>query len=62
MAQHWIATDFGGLDVFDREGAEVPRSGIREVMIHVRAAGMNPADFKHVARGSDRSLPLISVG
>lgn len=62
MDQHWIATDFGGLDVFHLEDVEVPRPGIGEVTIQVRAAGMNPADFKHVARGSDRSLLPISVG
>ena len=62
MDQHWIATDFGGLDVFHREEVEVPRPGIGEVTIQIRAAGMNPADYKHIARGSDRSLLPIAVG
>jgi NADPH2:quinone reductase len=62
MDQHWIATDFGGLDVFQWEEIEVRRPGIGEVTIQVRAAGMNPADFKHIVHGSDRSLLPIAVG
>src|SRR3954451_20414985 len=51
MAQHWIATRPGDLDVFSFEEYDVapPKEG--EVTIAVRAAGMNPADAKHVARG-----------
>jgi len=62
MDQHWIATDFGGLDVFRLEEVEVPRPVTGEVTIAVRAAGMNPADFKHISSGSDRSLLPIPVG
>ena len=62
MDQHWIATDFGGLDVFEFVSVEVPAPGRGEVTISVRAAGMNPADFKHIARGSDRALLPITVG
>ena len=62
MDQHWIATDFGGLDVFEFVPVEVPAPGRGEVTISVRAAGMNPADFKHIARGSDRALLPIPVG
>ena len=62
MATAWVATDFGGLDVFREVETEVrpPRAG--EVTIAVRAAGMNPADYKHVASGSDRSRLPIAVG
>ncbi|GAA1925018.1 NADP-dependent oxidoreductase [Nocardioides hwasunensis] len=57
MAQHWIATRPGDLEVFSFEpyDAPAPRSG--EVTIEVRAAGMNPADAKHVARGRDEDFP-----
>jgi NADPH:quinone reductase-like Zn-dependent oxidoreductase len=57
MAQHWIATRPGDLDVFSFEEYDVhpPQQG--EVTITVRAAGMNPADAKHVARGDPASFP-----
>lgn len=57
MAQHWIATRPGGLDVFSFEEYHVhpPQQG--EVTISVRAAGMNPADAKHVARGKVADFP-----
>lgn len=62
MAVNWVATDFGGLDVFEEVEAEsaAPKTG--EVTITVRAAGMNPADFKHVASGNDRSILPVAVG
>ncbi|MEF2977580.1 NADP-dependent oxidoreductase [Subtercola sp. YIM 133946] len=62
MDKMWVATDFGGLDVFEEHEVEVPPPGPGEVTIEVRAAGMNPADYKHVASGSDRSLLPIRVG
>jgi len=57
MAQHWIAARPGGLDVFVFQEYDVrpPRQG--EVTIAVRAAGMNPADAKHVARGDAADFP-----
>ncbi|WP_457205369.1 alcohol dehydrogenase catalytic domain-containing protein [Nocardioides sp. P5_C9_2] len=57
MAQHWIATGPGGLDVFSFEEYDVPPPGRGEVTIVVRAAGMNPADAKHVARGAAADFP-----
>ena len=62
MAQHWVATDFGGLDVFELQDVEVPAPGPGEVTIAVTAAGMNPADAKHVAQGGDRSTLPVPVG
>jgi NADPH:quinone reductase-like Zn-dependent oxidoreductase len=62
MAVQWVATDFGGLEVFDLVEVEVPAPGEGEVTIDVRAAGMNPADYKHIASGSDRSLLPASIG
>lgn len=52
MAHHWIANRPGGLDVFSFEEYDVPEPGRGEVTIAVRAAGMNPADAKHVANGA----------
>jgi NADPH:quinone reductase len=57
MAQHWIATRPGDLDVFSFEEYDVPPPGQGEVTISVRAAGMNPADAKHVARGNAADFP-----
>ncbi|QAY61151.1 NADP-dependent oxidoreductase [Microbacterium protaetiae] len=50
MAKKWIAPRAGGIDVLEFIDDEVaaPRAG--EVTIQVRAAGMNPADYKHLAR------------
>jgi NADPH2:quinone reductase len=62
MAIRWVANDFGGLDVFELVEADVPAPGPGEVTIQVRAAGMNPTDFKSVARGTDRSRLPFPVG
>ncbi|MES2171142.1 MAG: NADP-dependent oxidoreductase [Actinomycetota bacterium] len=56
--KHWVATDFGGMDKFAFVDAEVPVPGAGEVTIEVRAAGMNPADYKHTVQPSDRPLPI----
>src|SRR6478609_193232 len=52
MAPRWIATRPGCLDVFVLEEDDVPAPQAGEVTISVRAAGMNPADAKHVATGA----------
>jgi NADPH:quinone reductase-like Zn-dependent oxidoreductase len=57
MAQHWIATRPGGLDVFSFQEHDVPPPQPGEVTITVRAAGMNPADANHVARGDATDFP-----
>lgn len=62
MTVRWVATDFGGIDVFELEQTEVAPPGRGEVTIEVRAVGMNPADYKHVARGTDRSALPLPVG
>jgi NADPH:quinone reductase len=62
MAKKWVATDFGSPDVLREIEVEVtaPRPG--EVTITVRAAGMNPADYKEFASGVDRSVLPLSIG
>jgi NADPH2:quinone reductase len=56
--KHWVATDFGGIDKFAFVGVDVPSPDAGEVTIEIRAAGMNPADFKHPMQRSDRPLPI----
>jgi NADPH:quinone reductase-like Zn-dependent oxidoreductase len=57
VAQRWIAIGPGDLDVFRFEEYDVPAPREGEVTISVRAAGMNPADVKHVARGAAADFP-----
>lgn len=57
MVLHWIASRPGDLDVFVFEEYDVPPPQHGEVTIEVRAAGMNPADAKHAARGSAADFP-----
>ncbi|WP_149085505.1 MULTISPECIES: quinone oxidoreductase family protein [Microbacterium] len=49
MAKHWVATAVGSPEswAFEEYEPAAPRAG--EVTIRVRAAGVNPADAKHVA-------------
>jgi NADPH:quinone reductase len=58
-AWHWIARASGGLDALDFVKYEVLPPGPGEVTIEVRASGVNPADWKHVARGGfDGTKPV----
>ncbi|MBF4161125.1 NADP-dependent oxidoreductase [Nocardioides acrostichi] len=50
-SRRWVAMRPGGLEVFGLQERDVPAPGRGEVLIGVRAAGVNPADAKHVARG-----------
>jgi NADPH:quinone reductase-like Zn-dependent oxidoreductase len=54
MAQRWIATDYGDLDVLRLEEYEPAAPGPGEVTVAVRAAGINPADYKHIRPGNGR--------
>jgi NADPH:quinone reductase-like Zn-dependent oxidoreductase len=62
VAKQWVATDFGGPEVLEQRTVDLgpPRSG--EVTIEVRAAGMNPADYKHIGPGQDRKLLPLTLG
>jgi NADPH:quinone reductase len=62
MERSWVAVDFGGLDVFREVETEVTAPGTGEVTIEVRAAGMNPADYKHVARAGDPATLPLRIG
>jgi NADPH:quinone reductase len=62
MAKKWVATDFGGPEVLREIDAEVLPPEPGEVTIKVRAAGMNPTDYKRFASGTDRSILPLSIG
>ena len=49
MAQHWIATTAGAPEAWTFEEYDVAEPAEGEVTIRVHAAGVNPADAKHVA-------------
>ena len=57
QARRWVATDFGGPEVLELVTVELPQPGPGEVTIEVRAVGMNPSDYKGLARGDRASLP-----
>ena len=57
QARRWVATYIGGPGVLDLVTVELPEPGPGEVTIEVRAAGMNPADYKGFARGDRANLP-----
>jgi NADPH:quinone reductase len=61
-AHTWVAVAFGGPEVLRRIDTGVPAAGRGEVTIDVRAAGMNPADAKHIAAGPDRTRFPLPVG
>jgi NADPH:quinone reductase len=62
MAMRWLATGFGGPEVLKQAPIELGPPDAGEVTIEVRAAGMNPADYKHFAPGQDPSLLPLMVG
>jgi NADPH:quinone reductase len=62
QARKWVAEDFGGPEVLRMIEADVPIPGPGQVRIDVRAAGMNPADAKHIAPGQDPKLLPLSIG
>ena len=62
MATQWLATDLGGPEVLRQVTVDRGPPGPGEATIEVRAAGMNPADYKHFAPGQDRSLLPLTIG
>jgi NADPH2:quinone reductase len=57
-----MAYEPGGPDTWQLVELDVPAPGPGEVTIQVRAAGMNPADVKHVAEGTDASRLPVAIG
>jgi NADPH:quinone reductase len=62
MAKKWQAARFGGPDVLELVDVDVPPPRSGEVVVDVRAAGMNPADYKHIASGQNPRLLPLSLG
>lgn len=59
MALQWMATAWGSPDGWELREVDVPAPRHGEVTIRVHAAGVNPADAKHVAVPKEGvSLPL----
>ncbi|OYO18874.1 alcohol dehydrogenase [Enemella evansiae] len=60
--KRWVAQGFSGLDDFAFVDAELGEPGPGEVTIAIEAAGVNPADLKHVTRGGDPAKLPIPIG
>ncbi|VXC27033.1 Quinone oxidoreductase 1 [Microbacterium sp. 8M] len=61
-AQHWIAPAWGGPEQWRLVGTTVPDPGPGEITVRVRAAGMNPADRKHVAAPRPGAALPVPIG
>ena len=61
MARRWIATAAGGPETWELVDAEAPAPATGEVTIRVAAAGVNPADAKHVAVERGQLWP-VAIG
>jgi NADPH:quinone reductase-like Zn-dependent oxidoreductase len=57
-----MARELGGPDAWELQEHDLPAPKTGEVTIEVRAAGMNPADAKHVAKGTDPSRLPVAIG
>lgn len=62
MAHRWEAHDLDGPKTWRLVEHDVPVPGAGEVTIDVQAAGMNPADVKHVAPGTDPGRLPVAIG
>ncbi|MGB3303569.1 MAG: zinc-binding dehydrogenase [Gordonia sp. (in: high G+C Gram-positive bacteria)] len=58
----WVADGFNGLADFTTLPCEPKAPAHGEVTVAIRAAGVNPADLKHVARESDPALLPMPIG
>lgn len=57
-----IAPRFGGPEVLEVVETDLPDPGPDEVLVHVAAAGVNPADFKGIAGGHGGGEPPVHPG
>lgn len=62
MAKHWIATAWGTPDEWEFVDYEPSAPGPGEVTIRVLAAGVNPADAKHVAEPRAGAELPVAIG
>ncbi|HTU84034.1 MAG TPA: NADP-dependent oxidoreductase [Solirubrobacteraceae bacterium] len=61
-ARRWVAKAFGGPEVLEEISVELDDPGPGEVIVEVRASGMNPADYKHFGPGQDPKLLPLTIG
>ncbi|GGD84393.1 NADP-dependent oxidoreductase [Microbacterium murale] len=62
MATHWVAKDWGSPEHWELVEYEVPAPVHGEITVRVRAAGMNPADRKHLAGPRDGVALPVPIG
>lgn len=62
MTTRWVATALGGPEVLRLQTVELGPPGPGEVTVEVRAAGMNPVDYKHFEPGQGPSVLPLPVG
>lgn len=61
MPRHWIALHAGGPADWEFRDVDAPAPTQGEVSVRVRAAGVNPADAKHVAAENGQQWP-VAIG
>ncbi|MDN3494407.1 NADP-dependent oxidoreductase [Planococcus sp. APC 4015] len=62
MARQWLATQWGDPWSWEFTEVQTPAPRIGEVTIRVRAAGVNPADAKHVASARSGATLPVPIG
>ena len=62
MAKRWTAPNPGPIETWSFDDVEVPAPGAGEVTVRVRAAGVNPADAKHVATARPGATFPVAIG
>lgn len=62
MASHWVATSWGSPDGWKLVEYDAPAPAQGEITVRVRAAGMNPADAKHVSAPRDGVMLPVPIG
>ena len=62
MAKQWRAHEPGPVEDWTFDEVEVPAPGPGEVTVRVRAAGINPADAKHVASARPGAEFPVAIG
>ena len=62
MARQWRATTWGAPETWEFAQVETPEPRAGEVTIAVRAAGVNPADYKHVSAPREGLALPVPIG
>ncbi|MGN8025606.1 NADP-dependent oxidoreductase [Microbacterium sp. 22242] len=62
VARHWVAPEWGGPERWRFVETSVPEPRPGEITVRVRAAGMNPADRKHVAAARPGTALPAAIG